>query len=121
MDAHGLHEVLDRYASVAAWETVFAEMVVFGAFDGGRLVGVAAVRESAAGAGYLCMCNVAERRRGHGSKLIAARLDHARDRGWLRVTAHVDAQNVASMANLAGHGFEVVERDGDLLTAARQV
>lgn len=121
LPAGELERVLERWASTRAWEAVFAERTVFGVFDGGRLVGVAAVHEVMGGVGYLSMCNVVERRRGFGARLVAARLAFAREQGWVSVLAHVDAGNVASLANLRRFEFNVVERDGSLLTLARHL
>ena len=108
---------------LAAFEARLVERpghAVFGAFDGGTLVGIAGLsRENLLQTrhkGHVWGMYVAAAARGHGvaRSLLDAALTHARTTpGVAKVTLSVDSANVAAIALYESLGFVVFAREAD--------
>ena len=122
-EAFVISHVEERDLPLSHFETRLAERpghVVFGAFDGDTLVGMAGLaRETLMQVAHkvnVWGMYVTEAARGHGvaRELLQAALAHARDTpGVAKVTLSVDSQNVAAIALYESLGFVVFAREAD--------
>jgi ribosomal protein S18 acetylase RimI-like enzyme len=86
--------------------------IVFGAFDGGRLVGIAGLRRerlaqlSHRGTVWGVAVDPLRRNEGIGKKLLQRLITHARDEGLLQVELGVAVENPAAQALYRSLGFK---------------